>query len=274
MKKNIAFIGGGNIARSLIGGLRNSGYPAEHILVADPASGQLEGLARDFGVDTTIDNNAAAEYADILVFAVKPQILGAVAQGIASTVRKSKPLILSVAAGIREADLNQWLGGNLAIVRSMPNSPALHRCGITALCANTLATREDEHLAANIMQAVGKVIWLDTESLMDPVTAVSGTGPAYFFFLMECIEEAARQLGLDANTARTLTVESAYGAARMARDGDEELSNLRLQVTSPGGTTAAAMSVLDGGGVRALLEKAVRAANNRSEELSREFGKH
>ncbi len=271
--KTICFIGAGNMARSLIGGLIADGASPESICAADPDETQRDALARNFRIRTYAANSDAAAAADVVVTAVKPQVLRAVAGEIAATVTERKTLVISIAAGIREPDIRRWLGGNAAIVRAMPNTPALLRSGVAALYANQQASETQREMAESILRAVGAVVWLDDEGLMDAVTAVSGSGPAYFFLFMEQIAAAARKTGLAPDIARLLTVETALGAARMALETSEDLATLRHQVTSPGGTTAAALEVLDSDALSSLIETAIGRARDRAIELADEFGK-
>jgi len=272
MKNTIVFVGGGNMARSLIGGLIADGCPPGKIWVTDPDQDKLHALQRDYAVQTATSNHDAVLYADILVFAVKPQALKAVASELAQLVQKKQPLVISIAAGIREAALSRWLGGNLALVRAMPNTPALVGSGATALHANALVSETQRSQAENILRAVGLSLWLTDESQMDAVTALSGSGPAYFFLVMEALEEAATRLGLPRETAHLLTLETAFGAAKMALESAEDCRALRMRVTSPGGTTEQALRVLQEGHIEALLESALRAAHTRSVELAHLLG--
>jgi len=265
---NLAFIGGGNMARSLIGGLVQKGCDPRRISVADPGAEQRALLTQRFPVQTTTDNRVAAEGADLLVFAVKPQMLRAAAEGLADSVRATHPLIVSIAAGINEPDLRAWLGGEAAIVRAMPNTPALLGAGAAGLYANSAVTPAQRALAQSLLEAVGTALWIEDESLMDAVTALSGSGPAYFFLLMELMEAAALDLGLPAAAARQLTQQTAYGAARMALESGEAPAALRKQVTSPGGTTAAALTVFDEAKLAAIVARALTAARDRGRQLS------
>ncbi len=271
-QSTIAFIGGGNMARSLIGGLVADGYPPERIHVADPDAERRLALASDFGVTVTARNLEATEGASGLVLAVKPQVIRQVAEELAATVQRQGTVVISIAAGIREPDLNRWLGGEAAVVRTMPNTPSLVRSGATALYANARVSAEQKELAEALLRSVGVVQWLDEEALMDAVTAVSGSGPAYFFLLMELMEDAGTKLGLPRETARLLTLETALGAARMALESDDEPQTLRRRVTSPGGTTERAISTLEEGDIRDLLERAIRAAAKRAGELGKQLG--
>ena len=268
----LAFIGAGNMAGSLIAGLIADGTDPTRLRVADPDPEKLRAMTARFGVVTLADNPEAAAGADVVVLAVKPQVLKGVAEALAPMVREHRPLVVSVAAGIRETDLCRWLGGDAAVVRAMPNTPALVGSGATALYANPRVSQTQRSLAESVLRAVGLTLWLDDEQLMDAVTAVSGSGPAYFFLVMEAMQEAARQLGLPAETARLLTLQTAFGAAKMALESTEEPGGLRQRVTSPGGTTEKALGVLEDGALRGLFLKAIEAAATRSRELADEFG--
>jgi pyrroline-5-carboxylate reductase len=265
---NITFIGGGNMASSLAGGLVKRGHAPERITLADPRPEQLEALAEKFGVCVTPDNLEAASEAEVLVFAVKPQVFRDAALPLAEAVRVHRPLVISVAAGIAESDIRNWLGGDAAIVRAMPNMPALVGAGAAALYANDRVTAEQRALAQAILESVGIAVWIEDESLMDAVTALSGSGPAYFFLLMEFMEAAGRELGLPAEVARRLTQQTAYGAARLALASGEAPAALRKQVTSPGGTTAAAVAVFEDGKLGAMVARALTAARDRGRQLS------
>ncbi|MDO9371888.1 MAG: pyrroline-5-carboxylate reductase [Gammaproteobacteria bacterium] len=272
MKNTIVFIGGGNMARSLMGGLIADGCAPKQLWVTDPNQDKLAGLQRDFSVHTTTANLDAAQHADVLVLAVKPQALKAVAHELAPLLQRRKPLVISIAAGIRTGALVAWLGGDLALVRAMPNTPALVRSGASALYANALVSEAQRSQAENILRAVGLALWLTDEAQMDAVTALSGSGPAYFFLVMEALEEAAMRLGLPRETAHLLTLETAFGAAKMALESSEGCGALRARVTSPGGTTEQALRVLQEGRIEALFETALRAAHARSAELATLLG--
>jgi pyrroline-5-carboxylate reductase len=268
----IGFIGAGNIARALIGGLTARGFNAQHIEVCDPVPVQREAVAQRFSVRQQGDNAAAARRADVLILAVKPQMVREAATALREAVLERQPLVISVAAGIRKADLSGWLGGYSRIVRTMPNRPALIGAGITGLFADQSLAEADRRTAEELLAAVGGTVWVKNESDLDTVTAVSGSGPAYFFLLIEMLEDCARELGLPADAARTLAIETAYGSAVMARSREFEPRELREQVTSRGGTTAAALAVLEAADVRGIVRRAVTAAAARSAELAREFG--
>jgi pyrroline-5-carboxylate reductase len=268
----IAFIGGGNMSTSLIGGLRAGGLPAGDITVADPVAAQLERLRREFGVQGTHDNVAAASGADLVVLAVKPQDMAAAARSLAAVAGNERRIVLSIAAGIRLAKLATWLGSDVPVVRAMPNRPALIGAGITAAHAAPGVSDAERARAEWVLAAAGPVVWLDDEAQMDAVTAVSGSGPAYFFLLIEAIEDAGVTLGLPRETARRLAVQTALGSARMAAEGTDPPELLRDQVTSKGGTTAAALAVLESAGVRGIFARAIAAAAHRSAELADQFG--
>ncbi|MES9992300.1 MAG: pyrroline-5-carboxylate reductase [Candidatus Thiodiazotropha sp.] len=272
MSNNITFIGGGNMATSLINGLIADGYDKASITVSDPDSDKLAQLAARCGVHTQADNNSALAAAEVVVLAVKPQVLKAVAQQLAPSIQQLKPLVISIVAGVRESALQQWLGGGVALVRSMPNTPAMIQSGATGLHAGSAVSESQRNQAESILRAVGVTRWVDKESQMDAVTAVSGSGPAYFFLVMEAIEASAREMGLDDDTAHLLTLQTALGAARMALESSDSPAVLREKVTSPGGTTEQALNILEEGEIRALFDKALRGAMERSMELSEMLG--
>lgn len=271
MDTTLAFIGGGNIARSLIGGLLARGWRAEQIIVADPVAAQLAALQAQFGIGVTDDNASAARGADIVVLAVKPQAMQKAASAIKEAIADRQPLLISVAAGIRASDIQRWMAG-IPVVRSMPNRPALQGCGMTGLYATADVCAERRALAEQILGAVGATLWLEHEQHMDVVTAVSGSGPAYFFLLIEMLEQAGIAQGLTPEVSRKLAVETAYGSGVMARAGSESPATLREQVTSKGGTTEAALQVLEGQHIRATFDAAVAAATHRAVQLADEFG--
>ena len=269
---NIALIGGGNMAASLISGLIADGLDPKKITVTDPDSEKLANLAANFAIRTTPDNNQAVANAEVVVLAVKPQVLQTVAKELAQAVQQQKPLIISIAAGIRESSLSKWLGGDLAVVRSMPNTPAMIQTGATVLFANATTSEPQRDLAESILRAVGVVQWVKDESLMDAATALSGSGPAYFFLVMEAMEAAGVELGLDSETARLLTLQTALGASRMAIECSDSPAVLRQKVTSPGGTTEQALKTFEAGELRELFSTALKAARGRAQELSDSLG--
>ena len=270
----VGFIGAGNMARGLAGGLLKNGWNWAQVILSDPEPSQRDAIEAVLGMKIFADNIAVAERADILVLAVKPQILSGVAQTLASTVQRKKPLIISIAAGVRIEDIDRWLGGGLAIVRAMPNTAALIGSGASGMFANKRVNETMRNQAESILRAVGVTVWLDDEYLMDAVTALSGSGPAYFFLVMEVLEQAAIESGLDPKQARLLTLETAFGAAKMALEGHEEPALLRRRVTSPGGTTEQAVKVLETGGIRRLFKDAVQAAVDRAREIADMFGRN
>ncbi len=271
MSYTIAFIGGGNMASSIIGGLVASGFDASQLWASDPLAESLDRLKHVAPVNTTSDNATAIAAADVLVLAVKPQIMKPVCESIATNVQQRSPLIISIAAGIESASLDRWLGGGLAIVRCMPNTPALVRCGATGLHANSSVSVEQRERAQAVLSAVGSTQWFSEESALDAVTAVSGSGPAYFFLVMEAMQNAAQELGLTAEDAKGLVLQTALGAATMALESDVDTAELRRRVTSPKGTTEAAIAALEAGGLRNLFQSALTAARDRSIELAREL---
>jgi pyrroline-5-carboxylate reductase len=271
---NIAFIGGGNMARSLIGGLVTAGTPSRAISVSEPQPELRNNLQKDFGIHVHADNISAATGAHVIVLAVKPQVLQEVVVPLGSLVAEYQPLLVSVAAGITAPSIERWAGDQPALVRVMPNTPALVGAGISTLYANKNVDEDQRNLAETIMSAVGKTVWIKDESLMDTVTAVSGSGPAYFFYVMQAINDAALNNGLDAETARLLTLETALGAARLALESAEDPGTLQKRVTSPGGTTEAAINVLESSGVRDAFQNAVSAARARGSELAKLLDKN
>lgn len=262
----LVFIGGGNMAASLIGGLIAQGYPASRITASDPFAEARTRLAAQFGVAVTTDNRAAVADADIVVLAVKPQVMAAVVAELAPAVPPGT-LVISIAAGVPIAALAQLLGPDVAIVRCMPNTPALVRVGATGLHAGAGVSTAQRRVAADILGAVGTTVWVESERDIDAVTAVSGSGPAYFFRVMEAMIAAGVALGLQPEVAGQLTLQTALGAARMALDSDVDVAELRRRVTSPGGTTAAALAVLDEGGLSELFGRALAAADARGREM-------
>lgn len=264
----IAFIGAGNMAASLIGGLIKTGYPAQQIWAANPGVEKLQSLHQRFGINITQNNLEAVQQADIVVLAVKPQVLAIAANAIAPAVQERNPLVISIAAGISLQCLQQWLGNAVSIVRCMPNMPALVGCGATGMYADSAVPQMQRQQAQTLMEAVGIAVWLEEEAWLDIVTALSGSGPAYFFLMMEALVDAAVSLGLPAELAQVLAVHTALGSARMAEQNKARLPLLRQQVTSPGGTTEQALNVLESGGIRQLLAAALNAAKQKSAELT------
>ncbi|MEC9315014.1 MAG: pyrroline-5-carboxylate reductase [Pseudomonadota bacterium] len=268
----LAFIGGGNMARSLIGGLVNNGFAAQSIHVADPSAESLEQLSARYPVQTFTENAAAIADADVVILAVKPQQLQKVCRELAPYWQQHK-LLISIAAGIRLDDISRWIGqSESAVVRAMPNTPSLVRAGATALCANDYVSNAQHELAESILRAVGLALWVKDEQQMDAVTALSGSGPAYFFLVMEAMQTAGMELGLPEETARLLALETAFGAAKMALESDESACVLRQRVTSPGGTTERALDVFENEDLRGSFKKALSAAAARAAELADQLG--
>jgi pyrroline-5-carboxylate reductase len=268
----IAFIGGGNMARSLVGGLVARGHAAADIVVSEPVAAAREALAREFGVRATDDNATAAGDASVVVLAVKPQVMRDVCTGLRASIAGRGALVVTIAAGITTTQIAGWLGAGTAIVRAMPNTPALVGAGASGLYATPDATPAQRAAAEALLEAAGIVAWIDDEALMDAVTAVSGSGPAYFFLLIEALQSAAEKQGLPAAAARALVVQTALGAARMATEGGEDAATLRRRVTSPGGTTQAAVESLEANGFARLVDEAVARATARGRELARQSG--
>lgn len=272
MNQTICFIGAGNMAQSLIGGLLASGYSKAHIIATDPTSAQRDQITQTFGIHCFADNNEAISKADIVVLAVKPQILRSVCKEIQASVQAKSCLIISVAAGIRSQDINRWLGAEVSIVRTMPNTPALIQTGATGLFANPFVSAEQKSQAEHILRAAGITIWVDNEQQLDVVTALSGSGPAYYFLFMEAMEEAAQKMGLDAKTAHLLTMQTALGAAKMVMESQQDCATLRKNVTSPNGTTEKAIQKFEESNLRQTVEAAMLCAQNRAKELADELG--
>ena len=268
----LGFIGAGNMAASLISGLIADHYPADQIWVSDINEAALANLAERYGVHTTTRNIIVAEHAEILVLAVKPQILRAVVEELAGTLQSRRPLVVSIAAGITSASIDRWADGNMAIVRCMPNTPAMVKTGATGLCANACVTDAQRSQAEAILRAVGLTVWVDEESQLNAVTALSGSGPAYFFLMMEAMEDAGVALGLDRATARLLSQQTALGAGRIAIESEDPPAELRRRVTSPGGTTERAIATFEEGGLSPLVARAMEAAAHRAAELSEQLG--
>ncbi|MEE8379752.1 MAG: pyrroline-5-carboxylate reductase [Gammaproteobacteria bacterium] len=265
----LAFIGGGNMASSLIGGLVADHVDPKQISVADINDNQRENLAARYSVSTSADNQAIAAEADVVILAIKPQQLKSVCEELAPTIQQNNSLVVSIAAGIRSDDINKWLGGNAAVVRAMPNTPALVQTGATALFGNAQVSSKQRDLAESILRAAGLTLWVEDELQMDAVTALSGSGPAYFFRIMEAIESAGVELGLTKKTAHLLTLQTALGAAKMALESHESVAKLREQVTSPGGTTEQGLAALEKHNIDAVFSDVLKAARDRSEELAK-----
>jgi len=273
MKTNkIGFIGGGNMATSLISGLIASGHSPQQIWVSDTDQNKLSSLATSLQVNTAASNDALISEVDVVVLAVKPQAIAQVIKESLPAFNQANALIVSIAAGINQTSLSKWLGEKAAIVRCMPNTPALVQTGASGLHANANVSEDQRDLAENIMRSVGISVWVEKESEIDAVTAVSGSGPAYFFLLMEAMEKAAIDLGLSKHTAQLLIEQTALGAAKIALESNESPGELRARVTSPGGTTEQAIKTFNEGNFSGLVKQAIQAAHDRSIELSKELG--
>jgi pyrroline-5-carboxylate reductase len=263
----ISFIGGGNMAGALVAGLAKT----HTIHVVDPNADALARLESAFGVSTSQATDGAVEDSDVIVLAVKPQQMKDVATALAPLLSR-RPLVLSIAAGIRAVDLARWLGAYANIVRTMPNTPALVGKGMTGMVAMAGVDAARKQMAEDIMRAVGQVVWLDREEQIDPVTAVSGSGPAYVFYFIEAMVQAAQEMGLTAEQGRQMAVATFEGAAALAASASEPVAVLRERVTSKGGTTYAALTSMEADGVKDAIIRAMKAASARGEELGREFG--
>jgi pyrroline-5-carboxylate reductase len=268
----IAFIGGGNMATSLIAGLINDGHDPTLLRVSEPLAQRRDQLTDRFGIHTFADSASTVEGAEVIVLCVKPQMAAAVCEELAELLPTPHPLVISIMAGITEQSLMHWLGCAPPLVRAMPNTPVMVQSGAIGLHAAKTATPALRNLAEEILRAGGLTRWVDDEAQLDVVTALSGSGPAYFFLMMEALEEAGVEQGLDAETARLLSIQTALGAARMAMESDESPETLRERVTSPGGTTERALQTFAEGGLTPLVRRAVAAARQRAWELSQLLG--
>ncbi len=267
----VGFIGAGNMASSIIGGLLEQGLPVENIRASDPSTEALDRLKNMAPILTTQDNATAVEGADIVVLAVKPQVMSQVTASVREPLAAQGAMALSIAAGITLGSLERGLGAGTPIVRCMPNTPALLRAGASALYGNAAAGPAQREIAEAVLGAVGTVCWVEEESQLDAVTALSGSGPAYFFLFMESMTAAGQDLGLSAEVSRQLAVQTALGSARMAAEGEVDLAELRRRVTSPGGTTEAALRFFQAAGLGDTVAGAMSAAAERSRELAREM---
>ena len=270
-KTVIGFIGAGNMAYALIKGLLNNGFDANQINISDPNEELLQSRESELKVTTYSDNTSLLSNSDIIFFAVKPQVLSSVCLELKGVV-KSKHLFVSIVAGIRSSDINRWLGGNFALIRTMPNTPALFQTGVTGLFANELVNNEQKSLVSSILSSVGECFWVNEEKLIDAITAISGSGPAYFFLLMQSMTQAGMALGLDEETANSLSIQTAYGASLMANKTGKDSRTLRAEVTSPNGTTQSAIESFQDQNFEGIVANATRAAYDRARELSNELG--
>ncbi|SHI09979.1 pyrroline-5-carboxylate reductase [Ferrimonas marina] len=271
MSRTVAFIGAGNMARSIISGLVASGYPAAQIIAANPSQGKLDALASEFGVQTTNDNLAACEQAEVIVLGVKPQLMAQVCAPIAELDLSGK-LALSIAAGVTCDSLQSYLGSDVALVRTMPNTPSLLGLGLTGLYAPAGVSQVDRDFATELMAAVGETLWLEQEAQIDQVIACAGSSPAYFFLFMEAMEQAAEKMGVTQADARLMIQQAALGAAEMVKHNPQlSLAELRAQVTSKGGTTAKAIETFEQQGLRNSVADAMNAAVERAQQMAKEF---
>ena len=270
-KTVIGFIGAGNMAYALIKGLLSNGFDAKNINVSDSNEELLINRQSELKITTYSDNNSLLDNSDIVVFAVKPQVLSIVCLQLKNKV-KPNHLFVSIVAGIIGNDINRWLGGNFALVRTMPNTPALFQSGVTGLFANDLVSNQQKELVTSILSSVGECFWVDDEKLIDAITAISGSGPAYFFLLMQSITQAATALGLDEKTANSLSIQTSLGASLMATKSGKDSKTLRKEVTSPNGTTQAAIESFQDQNFEGIVAAATRAAYDRARELSNDLG--
>ncbi|WNL39350.1 pyrroline-5-carboxylate reductase [Halomonas sp. PAMB 3232] len=274
MANNITFIGAGNMAKAIIGGLLDSGFSAAQITATAPKQEELAPLRETLGIHTHTDNLEAVKNADVVILAVKPQIMQDVCAALRETVQASKPLVISIAAGLEAATIDGWLGGETALVRCMPNTPSLVGVGASGLYANANVSDDQRRLAGELMEAVGIVEWVEDEALLSAVTAVSGSAPAYFFLMFEAMEEAAVAQGLPAATARRLAIQTALGAATMAAQSEHDPATLKRNVMSPGGTTERAIEHMESAKLRETIKAAMQACADRADDMARELRGH
>ncbi len=272
MQSKVIFVGGGNMAASLIGGLLAGGHPRENIIVAEPDATRRDWLKNEFNINCIENQESIDGTNDILVLAVKPQVMSAVANDWKNYVQQYKPVVLSIAAGIRTKDLAAWLGDYAAVVRAMPNTPALIQAGATGIYACPEVSAQGREMAESVLRSAGITLWVDDEKLIDSITAISGSGPAYFFLFMEAMQNAGESLGLSEKDARLLTLQTALGAARMALESHEAVGILRQRVTSPGGTTEMALNQFQNEDLSGIVNRAIEAAAQRAETLADELG--
>jgi len=268
---SIGFIGAGNMASAIIGGMLDNGFQAGNIWVSAPDDNHLQSLRTRFGVSITTDNRYCAQQSDIVVLAVKPQVMATVCQDIAPVVQNTRPVMVSIAAGLTAETLDQWLGGGLPVVRVMPNTPSLVGKGAAGLYANAQVNPEQKGAVLAVFESIGQALWVDSEDQLHGITALSGSGPAYFFLILEALEQAATEAGIEASTARTMAIQTMAGAAEMAGRSEHDPGQLKRNVMSPGGTTEQAINALEKGGLRDLVKTAFNAAYERSQDMSKEL---
>ncbi|MBJ6135944.1 pyrroline-5-carboxylate reductase [Marinobacter litoralis] len=267
----ISFIGAGNMASAIIGGMLDNHFDANNMWVSAPDDSHLQAVRNQFGVSVSTNNRYCVEQADIVVLAVKPQVMADVCRDIAPVVQNTRPLIVSIAAGLTADTIDQWLGGGLPLVRVMPNTPSLVGKGAAGLFANNKVSDEQKTMVQTVFESIGTALWVEDENLIHGVTALSGSGPAYFFLMLEALESAATDAGIEPATARKLAIQTMAGAAEMAARSEHEPAQLKRNVMSPGGTTERAINTFEDGGLRDLVKKAYDAAFTRSEEMSKEL---
>lgn len=267
----IGFIGAGNMAYALISGLINNGFNAQNIKLSDSDAALLSQRQAEFSLEVFTDNIELASQCDVVVLAIKPQILPIVCKELRAHI-EHQPLIISIAAGVRATDINRWLSGNTAIVRTMPNTPALLGKGATGMMANDIVSDEQKALAEQILGAVSQCLWVEDEKMLDAVTALSGSGPAYFFLMIESMAKAGVALGLDEKTAEQLSIQTALGASMMASSSEDSAHELRAKVTSPNGTTQAAIESFQDQNFEMVVSHAMRAAFDRARKMGAELG--
>lgn len=272
MDIKIGFIGGGNMATSLIGGLIEGGHAASNIIVYDPSSERTKQLAQQFQIHTSTDNSKLIKQSDVVVIAVKPQILEKVLQPLVGDFKSQRPLIISVVAGIRASSIEKWLEAEHALVRVMPNTPSLIGAGASGLYANQRVSDGQRSIASNLLNSVGNSVWLKTEADIDTVTALSGSGPAYFMLFIKSLIDCAVNAGVDEDSAKRLAVQTAIGAAKLVEQSEDSLQTLIDNVTSPNGTTEAAMKSFEHSNLQKVVADAFLAAKLRSQELADELG--
>jgi pyrroline-5-carboxylate reductase len=269
----ISFIGAGNMASAIIGGMLDNGFQADKIWVSAPDDNHLQSIRKRFGISVTTDNRYCAQQADMVVLAVKPQVMAEVCQDIAPVVQNTRPLMVSIAAGLTADTLDEWLGGGLPLVRVMPNTPSLVGKGAAGLYANSQVKDKQKKMVQAVFESIGSALWVEDENLLHAVTALSGSGPAYFFLMLEALESAATEAGIAPETARELAIQTMAGAAEMAGRSEHDPAQLKRNVMSPGGTTEQAIHTFEDGGLRDLVKEAYGAAFKRSQEMSKELAK-
>jgi pyrroline-5-carboxylate reductase len=270
--KTIAFIGGGNMTYCLVGGLIKSDFAPNKIWVSNPGQEKRDRLSLDFQINTTHSNIDAAKVADVIVLSVKPALIEVVCKELAETISGKNVLVMSVAACVDSHDIVTWLGGDIAVVRAMPNTPAFLSAGACVLCANFRVDEDQKSLAEHLFRAVGVVAWVKDDAEVNALTPVSGSGPAYFFYLMKAMCDAAYEMGVDQKEVRLLVVQTALGAARMALESNEPLETLLRQVTSPNGTTEKALEHMEFNHMQDIIKDALKASNAFAEKCAKELG--